>query len=296
MKHSNTNNWFSQITWETIILLLLGPLFIVFGLKGFMIPNKFLDGGVLGSSILLHEIYHFNIGILIILLNIPFLIIGYHKIGKQFAFLTLLSAIITALFFTFVEVPVVTHDKILTSIFGGVCIGVGMGLVIKAGGVIDGLEVIADYTTKQIGLSTGEIVLSINALVIAIAAYNFGIETGMYSILTYFTAMKVSDYVVDGFEEYTALHIVSPNHEDDIKSMIVNDFNKAISVNKSRRGYLPHNMETISDCDTIVVILTRLELHKIKLAVIDLDPAAFLYVHSIKEVKGGVIKQKRKRH
>jgi uncharacterized membrane-anchored protein YitT (DUF2179 family) len=296
MTNSNTNQWFSQITWETLMLLLLGPLFIVFGLKGFMIPNKFLDGGVLGTSILLHEIYHFNIGILIILLNIPFLFIGYHKIGKQFAFLTLLSTIITALLFTFVEVPVVTHDKILTSIFGGVCIGVGMGLVIKAGGVIDGLEVIADYTTKQIGLSTGEIVLSINALVIAIAAYNFGIETGMYSILTYFTAMKVSDYVVDGFEEYTALHIVSPNHEDDIKSMIVNDFNKAISVNKSKRGYLPHNMEHISDCDTIVVILTRLELHKIKLAVIELDPSAFLYVHSIKEVKGGVVKQKRKQH
>jgi uncharacterized membrane-anchored protein YitT (DUF2179 family) len=294
MSDNNINSWKSNLTWESCVFILLGSLFIVLGVKGFMMPNQFLDGGVLGTSILLHELFHFNIGLLIIVLNLPFLFIGYKKIGKGFAFVTFISGIVTAILISIIEIPVITHDKILISIFGGVCIGIGMGLVIKAGGVIDGLEVIADYTTKRIGLSTGEIVLAINALVISIAAYHFGIETGMYSILTYFTAMKVSDYVVDGFEEYTALHIVSPNFENEIKSLIVNDFGKAISINKSKRGYLPKNMEQITDCDTIVVILTRLELHKIKLAITDMDPNAFLYVHSIKEVKGGVVKLKRK--
>ncbi|MFM2395079.1 MAG: hypothetical protein RLZZ546_3062 [Bacteroidota bacterium] len=289
------NRWRAYFKIESIVFIILGCIFVVTGLKGFMIPNKFLDGGILGISILLHEIYHIDISYLILLLNIPFIYIGYRKIGKSFGITTLIASIILIITFNLLHIETVTHDKILISIFGGFFIGLGLGFVMKAGAVLDGLEVIADYTNKKLGLSTGEIVLAINTIVISIAAYKFGIETGMYSILTYFTAMKVSDYVVDGFEEYTALTVISQKHEV-LKDMIVNDFGKAISVQKGERGYLPYNMENIVNCDIIIVVLTRLELHRIKLAILEEDPTAFLYVHSIKEVKGGVVKQKVVKH
>ena len=122
---------------------------------------------------------------------------------------------------------------------------------------------------------------------------NFGIEAGMYSILYYFTAMKTSDYVVDGFEEYTAMTIISPKYEE-IKSTIVNDFEKAVSVYKGERGYLPGNYDVKYDCDIIVTIVTRLEIHRIKTAILEVDPTAFLYISSIKEVKGGIVKQNRR--
>jgi uncharacterized membrane-anchored protein YitT (DUF2179 family) len=131
----------------------------------------------------------------------------------------------------------------------------------------------------------------INTAVILAAAYQFGLEAGMYSILTYFTAMQISDYVVDGFEEYTALTVLSEKHEN-IKSIIVNDFNKAISVFKGERGYLPGSFDVKYDCDIIMTIVTRLELHRIRQAILLEDPYAFIYITSIKEVKGGVIKQK----
>lgn len=289
------NDWKTYFRLDSIFFIILGCIFVVIGLKGFMIPNKFLDGGILGISILLHEVHHIDISILILLLNIPFIFIGYKKIGKSFGISTLIASLILIITFNLLQIETVTHDKILISVFGGFCIGLGLGFVMKAGAVLDGLEVIADYTNKKLGLSTGEIVMAINTIVISIAAYKFGIETGMYSILTYFTAMKVSDYVVDGFEEYTALTVISQKHNE-IKSIVVNDFGKAISVHKGERGYLPNNMDGIKDCDIIVVILTRLELHRIKLAIMQEDPTAFLYVHSIKEVKGGVVKQKVRKH
>jgi uncharacterized membrane-anchored protein YitT (DUF2179 family) len=189
----------------------------------------------------------------------------------------------------------ITQDKVLIALFGGFFIGLGIGFAIKGGGVLDGLEVIADYTNRKFGFSTGEIVMIINTAVILAAAVTFGIEAGMYSILTYFTAMKISDYVVDGFEEYTALTVISSKHED-IKSLIVKDFKKAISVFKGERGYLPSSFHIRHECDIIMTIVTRLEIHRIKMAILNEDPNAFVFVQSIKEVKGGIIKQKLKHH
>lgn len=168
--------------------------------------------------------------------------------------------------------------------------GLGIGLVIRGGGVIDGLEVIAHYTNKKTGFTTSEIILVFNSLVILGAALKFGLETAMYSILVYFTAMKTSDYVVDGFEEFTALNIISKDF-DAVKSLIVNDFGKAISVYKGERGYLPGSFNLKYDCDIIMTIVTRLEIHRIKQEVSKIDPDAFFFVQSIKEVKGGIIKQ-----
>ncbi len=294
MSHSDSIDWRRILSPSSILFTILGVLSAVIALEGFMIPNHFIDGGITGISILLSKVLHIDIRILLIGLNIPFIIVGYKKIGKSFAVQMTIAIILLVIGLNTLPIPMITNDKILIALFGGFFIGLGIGFVIKGGGVLDGLEVIADYTNKRSGFSTGEIVMLINTTVILAAAYQFGIEAGMYSILTYFTAMRISDYVVDGFEEYTALTVLSARHEN-IKGIIVNDFNKAISVFKGERGYLPNSFDVKYDCDIIMIIVTRLELHRIKKAVLEEDPNAFVYITSIKEVKGGVIKQKIKR-
>lgn len=294
MSHTENIDWKRIFSLHSLFFMALGVCFAAVAFKGFMIPNRFLDGGVTGLSILLHEWFHLDISIFLIVLNIPFIYIGYKKIGKTFAIQTSMAILLMVFCINYIEIQPITHDKVLIALFGGFFIGLGIGFVIKAGGVIDGMEIIADYTNKKLGLSTSEIVMFINSAIILAAAFTFGIEVGMYSILTYFTAMKTSDYVVDGFEEYTAMTIISSKDEE-IKSCIVKDFDKAISVYKGERGYLPGSYDIKHDCEIIVTILTRLEIHRIKTAILEIDPNAFLYISSIKEVTGGVIKQKLKR-
>ncbi len=284
-------HWQIILSIRALAYTALGVFCAIFALKGFMIPNHFLDGGVTGISILAHEIFHINISYFLIVFNIPFIIIGYKKIGATFAVQVILAIGLLAIFINVLNIPTVTHDKILIAIFGGFLMGLSVGFVIKGGGVIDGFEVVAHYTYKKIGLSTGEIVLFANSIIFLLAAFNFGIEAAMYSILTYFTAVKTSDYVVDGFEEYTALTIVSEKHEA-VKEIIVKDFKKAISVYKGERGYLPKSFEVRHDCDIVMTIATRLEVHRLKETISEVDPKAFFYSQRIKEVTGGVVKRK----
>ncbi len=293
MHHNETIDWTHIFSIHSILLTVIGVFLAAVAFQGFMIPNGFLDGGITGLSILFHKMFDIDISILLIVLNLPFVYIGYRKIGKTFAVQTTIAILLMVVFINIIHIPAITNDKVLIAIFGGFMIGLGIGLVIKAGGVIDGMEVVADYTNKKFGLSTSEIVMFFNSAIILAAAISFGIEAGMYSILTYFTAMKTSDYVVDGFEEYTAMTIISAKYED-IKSTIVNDFEKAVSVYKGERGYLPGNYDVKYDCDIIVTIVTRLEIHRIKTAILEVDPNAFLYISSIKEVKGGIVKQNRR--
>ncbi len=290
MSKSDKINWGSIFSLQSIVYTLLGLFIAVVALKGFMLPNNFLDGGVTAISILVNKVFKIHMSVLLIVFNLPFLIIGYRKIGKNFSIQSLLAILIMAVFMYFVNIPTVTNDKLLIAVFGGFLMGLGIGLVIRGGGVIDGLEVIAHYTNKKTGFTTSEIILVFNSLVILGAALKFGLESAMYSILVYFTAMKTSDYVVDGFEEFTALNIISKEFES-VKSLIVNDFGKAISVYKGQRGYLPGSFDIKYDCDIIMTIVTRLEIHRIKQEVSKIDPEAFFFVQSIKEVKGGIIKQ-----
>lgn len=292
-KKKNLNSdidWKSIFSLQSIVYTVLGLFIAVVALKGFMIPNSFLDGGVTAISILVNRVFKIHMSVLLIVFNLPFLIIGYKKLGKTFSIQSLLAILIMAALMYFVEIPTVTEDKVLIAVFGGFLMGLGIGLVIRGGAVIDGLEIIAHYTTKRVAFTTSEIIMLFNSLVILIAAVNFGLETGMYSILVYYTAMKTSDYVVDGFEEFTALSIISKEFSS-VKSMIVNDFGKAITVYKGERGYLPGTFRIKYDCDIIMTIVTRLEIHRIKQEVSKIDPNAFFYVQSIKEVKGGIIKQ-----
>jgi uncharacterized membrane-anchored protein YitT (DUF2179 family) len=284
-------NWKAIFSLRSIAFTVLGVLLAVVGLQGFMVPNNFLDGGVTGISILLLGFVNIHISVLLIILNIPFLILGFRKIGRTFGIQALIAVLLLAAGMYFIQIPVFTTDKVLIAVFGGFFIGLGIGFVIRGGGIIDGLEVIALYTERKSAFTSSEIILALNTLIIIMAAYKFGIETGMYSILVYFTAMKTTDYVVDGFEEYTALNIISSKSEE-LKSLVVNDFGKAITVYKGERGYLPESFDVKTDCDVIMTVITRLEIHRIKEAIADIDPNAFLFVHSIKEVKGGIVKRK----
>lgn len=293
MSAKETLDWKEILSFKSIIFIVIGALCGVVAIKGFMIPNHLLDGGITGISILLHEIFHVEVYVPLVLLNLPLIYMGYRKIGKVFAIHSLFAVLLLAILLSFLEIPTITHDRILIAVFGGLFIGLGIGFVIRGGGVIDGLEVLAEYSNQKSAISTAEIIMAINTVIFLIAAYKLGIETAMYSILTYFTALMVSGYVVDGFEEFTSLSIISKEY-DAIKSVIVNDFEKAITVYKGERGYLPKSFEIKHDTDIIVTVVTRLEIFKLKKAIFAVDPNAFIYIQSTKEVSGGIVKRIRK--
>jgi uncharacterized membrane-anchored protein YitT (DUF2179 family) len=283
--------WSEVWNFNNIFQIVLGVGLAVLAMKGFMIPNRFMDGGITGISILFHEIFHINISILVIALNVIFVYLGYHRIGKTFAVLTTIAVILLAIGLLFVDIKPITKDKLLIATFGGFLIGTGVGLVIRGGGVIDGAEVVAVFTRRKTGFSNSEIIMLFNAIIFAVAAFEFGIETAMYSIITYFTATRATDYVVDGIEEYTAMNIISSQQET-IKNFLVNELGKGITVYKGIRGYLPNSFDIKTDCEIIVTIVTRLEIKQIQDALMKIDPKAFVYVQSIKEATGGILKEK----
>ena len=288
---SDSVEWKQVWNPKNLLLIFVGTALAVLAMKGFMIPNKFMDGGITGISILLHEIFHINISFLVIILNVMFIYLGYIKIGKTFAVQTTLAVILLSIGLLFINIQPVTHEKLLIAIFGGISIGTGVGLVIRGGGVIDGAEVIAVFTGRKTGFSNSEIIMLINTIIFTVAAFQFGIETAMYSIITYFTATRATDYVVDGIEEFTAMNIISSRQEE-IKNFLVNELGKGITVYKGERGYLPGSFDIRTDCEIIVTIITRLEIKQIQEAVIKIDPKAFIYVQSIKEASGGILKVK----
>jgi uncharacterized membrane-anchored protein YitT (DUF2179 family) len=285
------SNFLGLYTVKSFVLMLFGVLCAVLALRGFMIPNGFLDGGVTGISLLIHEIWHISFSILILGLNLLFFIPAYKHIGKRFAIRSFIAVAILAIGVEFLMIEPVTTDKLLIAIFGGSLIGLGMGLVIRSGAAIDGFELLALFTTKRIGFSISEVILFLNSIIFLIAAIEFGLEAAMYSVITYFAALKVADYVVDGIEEYISVTILS-KESDKIKSLIVNKFGKGISIYKGERGYLPGQFDVKEECDIIVTIVTRLELLEINNAINEIDDKAFVYTHKIKETKGGVLKQK----
>lgn len=273
---------------KSLLLKTIGVVCAVIAIKGFMIPNHFLDGGLLGISILIHEFYHIDVWIPLLLLNFPFVIISYKRVDKTFALHAFLSLVLLGIALNVLPIPTITKDHFLVAAFGGVFVGLGIGFVIRGGGVIDGLEVLADFTKKQFGLSTAEIIMAINTTIFLVIAFYLGLEKAMYSILTFFTAVKVSDYIVDGFEKLISLTIISPNDQL-VKDLVVNKFNKPITVYKGERGNLPGSFEVRHDCEIIMTVVTRLEVHKVKKAIAEADPKAFMYIQNIKEVNGGVI-------
>lgn len=276
---------------QDLFLMIAGILFAGFALKFFLVPNHFFDGGITGISLLAHELYHFNLAILIILFNLPLIIISYFSVGRRFAFRTFLSVILLGICLFLLPDVALTADKLLISIFGGVFLGIGVGLIMRAGAALDGIEVLALYTLKRTSFSITEIILGLNILIFTIAAFKFGLETALYSILTYFAATRSIDYVVEGLQAFTGVTIISGKSEV-IKYQLVNNLGRGITVYKGERGFLPGKFEISSDCDIIFTVITRLELRKLKNLVYEVDPNAFVFANTIKEASGGIIKRR----
>lgn len=272
--------------------MISGVSLAVFALKGFMIPNMFLDGGITGVSLLIHELFHVNFSFLMLTINLIFIIPAYKYVGKLFAIRSFIAVMFLSAGVELLNIAPVTTDKLLIAIYGGCLIGLGMGLVIRSGAALDGFEILAIFTTRKVGFSISEVTLFFNSLIFLVAAFKFGIESAMYSVITYFAALKMADYVVDGIEEYIALTIISRD-PDKIKSLLVNYFGKGITVYKGERGYLPGEFHVKTDCDIITTIVTRLEILNINSEISKIDPTAFCYTHKIKETIGaGIIKEK----
>ena len=273
----------------------IGILFCGFALKSFLIPNHFFDGGITGISLLLHEIYHFNIAYVIILANLPLVILGGYLVNKAFALKTFAAVVGLGLCLLLIPYPVITSDKLLVSIFGGVFMGIGVGLAMRGGCALDGIEVLALYTGKKINFTISEIILGINILIFLIAAFKLGLPTSLYSILTYYAASRTISFVVEGLEEYTGVTIISANSEL-VKEHLVMKLGRGITVYKGERGFLKESFNISQPVDIVFTVVTRLEVKKLRLLVNDIDEKAFVFTSTIKEAAGGVLKRRAGRH
>lgn len=282
--------------WLTDALYTLaGILFCGFALKSFLIPNKFFDGGVTGISLLIHELYHINIAWLIVVANLPFIIMGAFQVNKRFAYKTLAAVVLLGLCLQFLPYPErVTTDKLLVSIFGGVFMGIGVGLAIRGGCALDGIEVLALYTGKRISFTISEIILGINIIIFLIAAFDMGLPTALYSIMTYYAASKTISFVIEGLEEYTGVTIISGQNQQ-IKEKLVMELGRGITVYKGERGFLKESFDVSQPVDIVFTVITRLEVRRLRNLVHEIDPKAFVFTSTIKEAAGGVLK-KRARH
>ncbi len=278
---------------QEIVSVFFGVIIAAFALNSFLVPNHFFDGGITGISLLVHEVYHLNLAMIIVLFNLPLIIISYFTVSKSFALKTFLCVLFLGLCLWQIPSFDITHDKLIVAIFGGAFLGIGVGLVMRAGAALDGIEVLALYTLKKTSFTITEIILGINIIIFSIAAFKFGIETSLYSVLTYFAATKTIDYVVEGIQAFTGVTIISAKSEE-VKHKLVNKLGRGITVYKGERGFLPGKFDVSTDCDIIYTVVTRLEMRRLKNMIYDIDPEAFIFANTIKEASGGIIKSRNK--
>lgn len=277
-------------TVKDTLFISLGVLSAAFGLKGFLLPNNFLDGGVMGISLLTNLLTKIDLSYLVVVLNIPFIIIGYTQVSQKFAFKTLAAIAGLAVCLALVEFPAITHDRLLIAFFGGFFLGCGIGLSIRGGSVIDGTEVLAIYTSRKTTLTVGDIILILNILIFSVAAYLINIEVALYAILTYLVASKTVDFVVHGIEEYTSVMIVSEKSME-IKDAITEKMGRGVTILKGKSGYGKTGHRE-KDLDVIFSVITRLELQKLKTEIAKIDSGAFVVENSVNDIKGGMIKKR----
>ncbi|KRT16336.1 hypothetical protein ASU31_09185 [Pedobacter ginsenosidimutans] len=270
---------------KEILLIIAGVTSACFGLKSFLMPSHFIDGGVTGISLLLSTLTGWNLSYLIAIINIPFVILGYRQIGKGFALKTAIAIAALSLALIFLPFQPITHDKLLIAFFGGLFLGGGIGLAMRGGCVIDGTEVLALYISKNSILTVGNIILILNIIIFAFAAYFLNIETALYAILTYLSASSTIDFIVNGIEQYTGVTIIS-EHQEAIKGFIINEMKRGVTIYKGEGGYGEKK-----DIDIIFTVVTKLEMSKLQTAIRQIDSDAFVIQQQIADLKGGVVKR-----
>ncbi len=269
--------------------MLLGVLSAGFGLRSFLMPNGFIDGGVMGISLLANRETEVALSILIIVINIPFLLLGYKQISRGFSIRSILAITTLALAVAFIPYPTITNDNLLVSVFGGFFLGLGIGLTIRGGGVIDGTEVLAIYLNRRTSLSVGDFILIFNILIFSIAAYLLSIEVALYSILTYLSASKTVDFILEGIEEFTGVTIIS-NRSRQITDMIHNQLGRGLTIYTGKKGF-GKSGESSNTSDIIFTVITRLEVNRLTTEIEKIDRRAFIVMQSIKDTRGGMVKK-----
>ncbi|MCM2982785.1 hypothetical protein CHH55_05375 [Niallia circulans] len=275
-----------RVLAKRIIFIIIGSILMGIGIEEFLVPNKILDGGIVGISIILSHLSGAKLGYFIFLLNIPFFYIGYKQIGKTFTLSTMLG--ITVLSLTTIllhDVPVFTSDLLLATVFGGIILGIGVGIVLRFGGSLDGTEVLALLFSKKSPFSVGEIIMFFNVFIFISAGFVFSWNRAMYSLIAYFIAFKVIDIVIAGLDESKSVWIIS-DHSEIIGETILARLGRGVTYLKGEGAYTGDTKKVI------FCVINRLEEAKLKTIIEELDPAAFLAVANISEVRGGRFKKK----
>lgn len=271
---------------KRIFFIILGAVLMGVGIEEFLVPNRILDGGIVGISIILSHLTGWRLGLFIFVLNIPFFFIGYKQIGKTFALSTLLGITVLSLTTSFLhEVPVFTEDLLLATVFGGIVLGAGVGIVIRYGGSLDGTEILTILANRRLPFSVGEVIMFFNIFIFGTAGFVFGWDRAMYSILAYFIAFKTIDIVIAGLDESKAAWIISDQHKE-IGEAILARLGRGVTYLTGEGAY------TGDDKKVIFCVITRLEEAKLKSIVEELDETAFLAVGNIAEVRGGRFKKR----
>lgn len=278
---------------KDFVLITIGIFSAAFGFKGFLLTNQFIDGGATGISLLISALTGTPLFLLLILVNIPFVLLGYKIIGKTFALKTALAIGGLALVVATVNFPSVTNDNLLVALFGGFFLGAGIGLSIRGGAVIDGTEVLAIFLSRKFGTTIGDIIIMINVIIFSAAAYFLTMEIALYSMITYLSASRTLDFIIEGIEEYTGVTIIS-SHNNQIREMIINVIGRGVTVYTGKRGFGMHG-ET-KDMDIVYTVVTRLELNRLNREIEIIDPHAFIVMSGIKDTKGGMIKKRSLKH
>lgn len=273
---------------ETLFIV-LGIASAAFGLKSFLLPNNFLDGGAMGISLLLNMLGGIPLSIWVVLVNIPFVLLGSKQISRSFAIKTIMAIAGLAIMLSFNFYPTITSDKLLISVFGGFFLGAGIGLTIRGGAVIDGTEVLALYLSRTMSLSVGDIILLFNILIFGFAAFLINIETALYAILTYLAASKTIDFIIHGIEEYVGVTIISAESEE-IRQAVIKIMGRAVTIYKGERGYVKNVPIEERGLNIVFTVVTRLEVTRLKNLVKSIDKQAFIVMHTVDDTYGGMVK------
>lgn len=273
-------------TFIRLCFLTIGAFIAGFALEGFLIPNKMIDGGIIGISMMLSTITKANLGLLILFINGPFIFLALKKLGKLFVVQTLFAIAMLGLSVNIFHHHVVTDDLLLATVFGGVVLGIGVGLVLRNNASMDGTEILAIRFARKLGFSIGEIIMFFNVFIYSCAGFLYGWDKAMYSVLVYFIAYKVIDIVLEGLNESKSVTIISDKSED-IGNDIIKKLNVGVTYIKGKGGY------TGVDKKIIYCVISRLEIAKLKDLIKTIDPTAFLAIEDVHEVEGVQIKKKR---
>ncbi len=267
--------------------LAFGIVLASIGLKAFLLPNGFLDGGVTGIALLVRTQVDINISFLLVLFSIPFLILGYFTVSKRIVIKSIISILGLAFFIYYENFDTITDDKLLISIFGGLFLGAGIGISIRNGSVLDGSEILGVYLNDKFGISIGQIILVFNVILFSITAMILSVEVALYSILTYIVTAKVTDLIIEGFEDFIGVTIVSKKFEK-VEDAITKELGTGMTLYKGTRGI--GGSGKTEDIDIIHIIINRIDIKKMYRIVNKVDPKAFIVEFDVNTVKGGVLR------